>query len=73
MVLLLLLFSLFRAAPRAYGNSQARGQISATAASLHHSHSNKESELHFSLTPQLTVDPQSTEQGQGSNSHPHGY
>ena len=30
---------LFRAAPEAYGGSQARGGIRATAASLHHSHS----------------------------------
>ena len=29
---------LFRAAPPAYGSSQARGQIRATAAGLHHSH-----------------------------------
>ena len=31
---------LFRAAPAAYGSSQARNQIGAAAASLHHSHSN---------------------------------
>ena len=30
-------FCLFRAAPAAYGGSQARGQIGAVAASLHHS------------------------------------
>jgi len=30
----------FRATPAAYGGSQARGPIRATAASLHHSHSN---------------------------------
>ena len=29
-----------RAAPEAYGGSQARGQIGAAAAGLHHSHSN---------------------------------
>ena len=33
-------FCLFRAVPVAYGSSQARGQIRAVAASLHHSHSN---------------------------------
>ena len=33
-------FFLFRAVPRAYGSSQARGQIGPTAAGLHHSHSN---------------------------------
>ena len=31
----------FRATPTAYGNSQARGQVGATAASLHHSHSHR--------------------------------
>ena len=30
----------FRAAPSAYGSAQARGQIAAAAANLHHSHSN---------------------------------
>ena len=30
----------FRAAPAAYGGSQARGQIGVIAAGLHHSHSN---------------------------------
>ena len=39
------LFSLFRATPLAYGGSQIRGQIEATAAGLHHSHSNMGSEL----------------------------
>ena len=29
--------ALFRAAPAAYGDSQAKGQIGATAAGLHHS------------------------------------
>ena len=38
--------SFFRAAPSAYGGSQARGQIGAVAAGLHHSHSNAGSELH---------------------------
>ena len=31
----------------AYGSSQARGQIGATAAGLHHSHSNARSEPHL--------------------------
>ena len=35
----------FRAAPAAYGGSQARGQTEAIAAGLHHSHSNAGSEL----------------------------
>ena len=35
-----LFFLLFRTSPAAYSSSQARGWISAAAASLHHSHSN---------------------------------
>ena len=38
-------FGLFRAAPAAYGGSQARRLIGAVAADLHHSHSNVGSEL----------------------------
>ena len=34
------LFSLFRATPKAYGGSQARGPMGAVAASLQHSYSN---------------------------------
>ena len=44
---------LFRAACMAYGASQARGQIQATAAGLHHSRSNVGSEPHLRPTPQL--------------------
>jgi len=40
-------FLLFRAVPAAYGSSQARGPIRASAAGLHHSHSNMGSELHL--------------------------
>ena len=40
-------FLLFRAAPTIYGSSQARGQIGAAAAGLHHSHSNTRSEPHL--------------------------
>ena len=36
----LFVFCLFMAAPEAYGGSQGRGRIRATAAGLHHSHSN---------------------------------
>ena len=43
---------LLRATLRAYGSSQARGQILATVASLHHSHSNAGSELSLRPTPQ---------------------
>ena len=42
--LCLFLFLLFRAAPAAYGSSQARGPVRATAAGLYHSHSNARSE-----------------------------
>ena len=42
-----LLSFFFRAAPAAFGGSQARGRIGATAAGLHHSHSNVRSEPHL--------------------------
>ena len=53
------LFLLFRAAPLAYGSSQARGHIGAVATGLHHSHSDTRSEPHLQPTPQLmaTLDP----------------
>ena len=53
----------FRAAPMAYGVSQARGLIGVIAAGLHHRHSNSRSELHLRPTPQLMamLDPQATE------------
>ena len=47
----------FRAVLSAYGGSQARGLIGATAAGLHHSHGNMESEPHLRPTPQLTATP----------------
>ena len=43
-LLLMYLFLLFRAAPVAYGGSQATGQTGETAAGLCHSHSNTGSE-----------------------------
>ena len=57
----------------AYGGSQATGPIGAVAASLRHSHSSAGSKLHLRPTPQLraTLDPQPTEQGQGSSPQPH--
>ena len=48
-------FFFFRAAPVAYGGSQTRGRIGATAAGLHHSHSNTGSEQSLQPTPQLTT------------------
>ena len=50
-------FCLFRAAPMAYGGSQARGLIGAVEASLHHSHSNAGSTVHLRPTPQLMATP----------------
>ena len=38
---------LFRATPKTYGSSQAKGQIGAATAGLHHSHSNARSESHL--------------------------
>ena len=72
---LFFIFLLFRAAPMAYGSSQARVELGATAAGLHHSHSSEGSEPHLQPTPQLssTPDPWPTERGQGLNTHPHGY
>ena len=48
--------------------------IVAVAADLRQSHSNAGSEPRLQPTPQLTamLDPQPTEQGQGSNPQPHG-
>ena len=48
---LILIFVLFRAALVTYGGSQARGQIGATAAGLHYSHSNPGSEPCLRPTP----------------------
>ena len=42
---------------KAYGGSQARSQIGAAAASLHHSHSNATSEPRLRPTPQLMAMP----------------
>ena len=46
---------LFRAEPEAHETSWARGQIRATAAGLHLSHSNTRSELPLRPTPELTA------------------
>ena len=56
---LFFIFCLFRAFPASCGDSQARGPIEATTASLHHSHSNSRSEPHLPPTLQLmaTLDP----------------
>ena len=49
-----------------YGGSQARGQIGATAAGLHYSHSNRAPSHACDLHPQLIAT-------QGVNLRPHGY
>ena len=51
------LFAISRAASTAYGGSQARGQVGAVAAGLHHSHSNMGSEPRLQPKPQLTATP----------------
>ena len=67
------LFVLFRVAPAAYESSQARSLIGATAAGLHHNHSNARSKPCLQTTSQLmaTPDPKPTERGQGLNPQPH--
>jgi len=68
-------FFSFRATHAVYGGSQARSRVRATAASLHHRHRNVGSEPSLWTTPQLTAmpGPYSTDRGQGSNPHSHGY
>ena len=51
------LFSFFRAAPEAYGSSQAKGPIGAAAVSLHHNHSHVQPESHLWPTAKLTAMP----------------
>ena len=51
----LILFCFLGPHPAAYGSSQARSQIGATATSLYHSHSNTGYELHLQPTPPLTA------------------
>ena len=51
------LFAFSRAAPAAYGGSQARGLIGAVATGLRQSHSNSGSEPCLQPTPQLTAMP----------------
>ena len=55
--LFICLFAISWAAPEAHGGSQARGRITAVAASLRQSHSNVGSEPHLQPIPQLTATP----------------
>ena len=48
-------FFFFRATPAAYRGFQARGGIQATAAGLHHNHSNARSEPSLQPTPQHQI------------------
>ena len=48
---------IFRAAPAAYGTSQARHGIRAAVASLRHSHSNASVEPYLQTTLQLVATP----------------
>ena len=50
---LFLLFYFFRATPVAYGSSQARDQIGASATGHSHSHSKVGSEPHLQPMPQI--------------------
>ena len=57
---LFIYFCLFRVAPTAYGNSQARGLIRAAAAGLGQTHSNAGSKplsVTYTTGPQLTATP----------------
>ena len=56
-VIIVIIIMLLKATPTAYGSSQARGWIGATAASLRHSHSNAGSERHLWPTLQLIAMP----------------
>ena len=51
------IFFLCRATPEAYGGSQARGQMGATAAGLHHSHSHTGSKPQLRPMPYLVAAP----------------
>ena len=51
------LFAFSRAAPVAFGGSQARGLIRAVAAGLRQSHRNVGSKLRLQPTPQLMATP----------------
>ena len=54
-IIIIIIISLFRATPAAYGGSQARVLIRAVAAGLHHS--NARSEPHLWPTPQFMAMP----------------
>ena len=55
--LIYLFILLFRAAPTAYGGSQARGPFGVAAAGLCHSHNDAGPKPRLQPTPQLTATP----------------
>ena len=57
LVFVFVFFSFSRAAPVAYGSSQARGPIGPVATGLRQSHSNAGSKPRLQPTPQLTATP----------------
>ena len=69
-----LFFFLFMATPAVYGSSQARGQIRGAAVTHATTTATQDlscfRDLHHSLHQYWVLNPL-TEQGQGSNSHPH--
>ena len=56
-LLIIYLFSHFRATLEAYESSQTRGRIGAATGCHSHSHSNARSQLYLQLTPQLEAVP----------------
>ena len=64
-----LIYFIWAGASTLHGDSQARGQVRAIVAGLHHSYSNTRSKLYVRPTPQLraTPDPWLSERGQGSH------
>ena len=62
---------LFKAKPVAYGRSQARSQIGAAVASLHHSHSHSHTRSEPHLWPMQQQQP--AERSGGWNLHPQGH
>ena len=74
--LFLFCFALFfRATPVAYGSSKARGLIELQLSAYNTAATMQDPSHSLRPTPQLTAmpDPWTTERGQGSNPHPHGY
>ena len=65
-------FFLFRADPIAYGRYQAKGQIRATAVGPV-PQAQQQHRIQAPIPQLTTLEPLSTDRGQGSNPCPHGY